>query len=290
MKSGTTSLHAYLREHPQIFMSRLKEPGYFVEELNLDRGEAWYLDLFAGADGARVIGESTTDYTKYPKYRGVAERIARFNPEARFIYLMRDPVERTISHYWHAVRHRLRLERRELLTAIRDEPHYRDVSHYAMQLEPYLSLFGRDRILAVTFEEMNTRPGSFIASVLQWLGVDSGFVPPNLHERENVTPKVIRRVRGFGLLHGFRHSSLWNAVGSYVHPSLRQAGKRLAVDKVDRSRQGTTDAIAFLRPIQLEQTQRLAAILGRDFPEWRTLYDTKKVKRDAPAQSDAVAR
>ena len=58
MKSGTTSLHHYLAEHQRIFMSELKEPGYFVEELTWSRGRDWYLSLFAEAGDAAIVGES----------------------------------------------------------------------------------------------------------------------------------------------------------------------------------------------------------------------------------------
>ena len=295
MKSGTTSLHSYLQVHPQIFMSQSKEPAYFVDELNWKRGEDWYLGLFRDAGDAEVVGESSTDYTKYPTYRDVAQRIARFNPAARFIYIMRDPVERTIGHYWHAVRGRDRFgrERRDLLAAIRENPHYRDVSHYAMQLEQYVRIFGRDRILAVTFEEMNARPEVFTQSIFRWLGVDGSFTPPNLDERSNVTPKVVRRIRGWGLLNRFRHTRLWNAVGPQISPSLRRVGRRLATDRVDRTRHATADAIAYLQSMQVEQTRQLSELLGREFAEWKTVHGQAADVRSAaasPRAGAAVAR
>ena len=103
MKSGTTTLHEYLDSHPQIAMSRIKEPGFFVEELTLRQGEDWYLSLFEQDDRFRYRGESSTHYTKLPVFRGVAERLSRFNPEARLIYIMRNPIERLVSHYWHNI-------------------------------------------------------------------------------------------------------------------------------------------------------------------------------------------
>src|SRR4051794_17663311 len=105
MKSGTSSLHAYLATHPQIFMCPEKEPEFFAKEAIWSRGERWYLELFAGAKNESIIGESSTVYSKIPKFRGVPERIGKFNPEARFIYVMRDPIERTISQYWFRVRY-----------------------------------------------------------------------------------------------------------------------------------------------------------------------------------------
>ena len=79
MKSGTTSLHEYLNEHPQIAMSTEKEPGYFVEELSLDKDNSWYQSLFENTTNELYFGESSTHYAKYPTYDGVAERIKNYN-------------------------------------------------------------------------------------------------------------------------------------------------------------------------------------------------------------------
>ncbi|MCK7578197.1 MAG: sulfotransferase [Chromatiales bacterium] len=106
MKSGTSTLYEYLSVHPQIFMSPVKEPSYFVDRETLEqiwpdmaemgfwRGEEYYLDLFKDADQHIAIGEASTNYAKLPRVSGVAERIATFAPEAKIIFMMRDPVER----------------------------------------------------------------------------------------------------------------------------------------------------------------------------------------------------
>ena len=106
MKSGTTSLHEYLNEHPDIFMSNVKEPGYFAECMNYyPKDLAWYESLFKEAKGEMIIGESSTNYTKLPICTDVVNKIWEFNPDARFIYVMRDPIKRVISHYWHGVKY-----------------------------------------------------------------------------------------------------------------------------------------------------------------------------------------
>ena len=158
MKCGTTSLHNYLGAHPQIFMTgdEWKEPAYFVERLNWSKGEEWYRGLFADAGDAVYRGESSTDYTKFPHYEGVAERIARFAPDARILYLLRDPVERSISHYWWEVQ--WSAEGRDMLTAVRSRNIIRDVSYYALQLRQFLPHFGRERILVLSTEELSRAP------------------------------------------------------------------------------------------------------------------------------------
>src|SRR3982750_4919552 len=85
MKSGTTSLHSYLASHPQIFMCPEKEPEFFAKNAIWSRGEDWYLRLFDGATTEPVVGESSTVYSRIPHFPGVAERIAKFSPGARFI-------------------------------------------------------------------------------------------------------------------------------------------------------------------------------------------------------------
>src|SRR3954463_6324498 len=76
MKGGTTSLYHYLRPHPEVFMPVTKELHFFVAEKNLLLGPGWYERRFRGAGDAIAVGEASTDYTKYPLYQGVPERIA----------------------------------------------------------------------------------------------------------------------------------------------------------------------------------------------------------------------
>lgn len=266
MKSGTTSLHAYLGSHPQIFMCSQKEPEFFAKETVWSRGEDWYLKLFAAAESESVIGESSTAYSRIPHFPGVAERIAKFNPEARFVYVMRDPVERTISQYWFRVR--FCGERRDMLTAVREDPRYTDTSNYAMQLAPYVELFGSDRIATLTFEELSRNPSNVSRQLFAWLGVDASFVPPNLDQRENVTPQIIVLPKT-GLLNHVGH-----ALKPLVPSRMFSAAKRRlqAYESIDRNSSSVDEVIEFLKPIQKEQVARLEEILGRSFPEWTSLY------------------
>ena len=138
------------------------------------RSEENYLRLFRTCADAVVLGEASTNYTKFPLISGVPERIRSFNPEARFIYVMRDPIERTISHYWHMVTYHA--ERRPILEAIKAEPQYLDVSHYAMQLMPYLDRFGSDRVAVVSFEQLTRAPVATMRRLvrLAWRGANTG--------------------------------------------------------------------------------------------------------------------
>jgi hypothetical protein len=271
MKCGTTSLHCHLDSHPAIFMSRIKEPGYFVRELNWTRGESWYRGLFAGAGEAAFVGESSTHYTKLPTHQGVAGRIAGFSPEARFIYIMRDPVDRCVSHYWHQVRSKSRQggERRDMPEAFRGDGRYLAYSNYAMQLRPYFDRFGRDRVLTLTLEELSADGAGVMRRIYRWLGISPDVNPPSCATPLHATPdSIYRPVRW---LARFQHSAAWGAVRPAFPAFLRRLGARVARGRpVDRAWAGTGPAVEFIRPICREYVAELTELLGRPFPEWTT--------------------
>src|SRR5262245_27376624 len=103
-KAGTTSLHHYLDGHPRIQMSSVKEPRFFSvpasgipEPPDTVNCRDEYEKLFDPAVAVR--GESSTDYATHPRHQGAPERIRELVPDARFVYMVRDPVERSVSHY-----------------------------------------------------------------------------------------------------------------------------------------------------------------------------------------------
>lgn len=274
MKSGTTSLHEYLDAHPQIAMSEMKEPGFFVEELNLKQGEDWYLRLFAGDDDCRYRGESSTHYTKLPVYQGVAERLFRFNPEARLIYIMRDPFERLLSHYWHNVRDHIHGgERHPLLKAIRERPDYLAFSDYATQLTPYIERFGRDALHTLTFEALVQDPQRELDRIYQWLGLASHPLSAKYAKAHNQKPQSMAGVAGTGLLNRIQYSHAWNGISPYVPAWLKNWAKGRAYGPVDesRSRQDIPRLAAAIGDLQRRQIENLSCLLGRNFPEWRML-------------------
>lgn len=295
MKSGTTYLSELLGEHPSIFMSTLKEPCHFVDGRalrrvwpNMWRRGFWqsaerYLSLFADAGEAPVVGEASTLYSHAPLVTGVPERILAFNPRARFIYVMRDPVERSISHYWHSVT--WWGERRPMLTAMRSDRRYTDVSHYAQQLQEYLRHVGTDRIHVLTHEALLADPIGQLSNIYAWLGVDPAFRPSRLGVASNSRAHTVYQVRGWGLLEKLRRSSLYHRVARHVPASARRVGYRLAVRGV-RPADVPVDAVqGYLRSHQIGQTEELSELLQRAFPEWRTLYNKKSEPVYAPALS-----
>jgi Sulfotransferase domain len=206
MKAGTTSLHEYLAEHPQIFMSRIKELNFFTEAHNWPRGLTWYEEQFTDAgDSAVAVGESSTAYTQYPRHGGVPGRVAQLLPDVRLIYLVRHPIDRIRSQYLHDVG--LGKERDPIEKALRVNPVYVDFSRYALQIEQYLKIFDRDRLLVLDLRELRDDREGVMDRVFRFLDVNSSFMPSGLERKHNVSAErsqyrpgllSLRRSRGLG--------------------------------------------------------------------------------------------
>src|SRR6266545_4653829 len=150
MKAGTTTLAFLLGQHPRVTLSRPTECDYFTR--HHVRGVQWYRSLFAGPPDA-VLLDASNSYSCAPvderavppessdfPHIGVPGRIHALNPHAKFIYILRDPVTRTYSDYWHMVR--TGEEREPFRAAIeREDRYYFRLSDYRMQIERYLEFF-----------------------------------------------------------------------------------------------------------------------------------------------------
>jgi hypothetical protein len=193
LKCGTTSLHHYLNLHPQIEMSRPKELNFFVAELNWPLGSDWYASHFNPE--AEVRGESSPHYTNRPRFEGVAERVRSLLTEPRLIYLVRDPIDRMLSHYLHNVGGGY--EERPLAEALSDpQSSYVTRSRYAFQLEPYLESFGPERIEVVSREELKRDRSATMRRLFSFLQVEEAFTSDQFdREWETGTAKGGARFR-----------------------------------------------------------------------------------------------
>jgi hypothetical protein len=193
LKCGTTSLHHYLNLHPEIEMSRPKELNFFVAELNWPLGRDWYTTHFR--PDAEVRGESSPHYTNRPRFEGVAERIRSLLGEPKLIYVVRDPIDRMLSHYLHNVGGGY--EERQLADALSDpQSSYVARSRYAFQLEPYLESFGPERIQVVSREDLKRDRPATMRHLFSFLDVEETFTSDQFaREWETGTAKTGSRFR-----------------------------------------------------------------------------------------------
>jgi hypothetical protein len=185
MKAGTVSLRHYLDEHPDVFLGRggkFGEPNFFIAEYNWPRGRGWYESLFDGADTAAAIGECSPSYTMAPAFRGVPERMAQVVPDARLVYVVRDPIARMQSMYMHQVS--AGRERRRAEAALLDE-RYLGPSLYGFQLAAFLDHFDRSQVLVIASEVLRDRPREALSAVFGHLAVDPAAIDLDQRHRDH---------------------------------------------------------------------------------------------------------
>jgi Sulfotransferase domain len=257
MKGGTSSLHRYLNLHPQIHMSDFKELDYFVKEKKWNRGLSWYQSKFvADRSSVMIRGESSPNYTKYPAFSGVPERMAQLIPTAKLIYLVRDPVKRVLSHYHH--QYLAHCESRSLTEAFThlDQNHYLNCSRYAMQLEQFLPYYSLDQILVISTESLSHDRLSTLQQIFRFLGVDPHFDHPGFSQ---VFHQSSQRKRPTNLGMWLNRIPHGHYLCNFLSPITQQ--------KVELPPLSDALCQRLIEALQ-EDVDRLKALTGQAFPDW----------------------
>lgn len=195
-KSGTTSLYFYLKQHPQIHMSHIKEPEFFIYEgkkINFSspiviNNIEDYCKLFQGVPKGIVMGEASTSYLYSPK---ASERIYHHIPDAKLIAILRHPAERAYSGFLHCLQRGLE-PHNDFAQALQEEEmrirnnrgsrlHYGQQGFYYVQLKRYFDKFDQEQIRVYLYDDLVTNPVNVIQNIFQFLGVDETFIPDMSH-------------------------------------------------------------------------------------------------------------
>jgi len=282
-KAGTTSFHEYLKAHPQVYMSPVKEPTFFAldgvvppppephwpERRQLVADRAAYERLFEGVDGETAIGESSVAYLKNQKASG---RIKKEIPHARIMMILRDPSERALSAHTMYVNRGM-----ELITDFEEAidrelaggtwRQYFDFGLYSSRVARYMDLFGADRVKVFLYEDFKMKPSAVLREAFEFLEVDPAFTPDtsrsfNVSEAAR-SQAIARFVKG--------RSRAKSAAKRVVPGSLRTAMKRQALE-LNRARPPTLSPHMRRRLVELyaEDISRLEALIGRDLTRWKT--------------------
>jgi hypothetical protein len=262
-KSGTTSLAWQLSKHPEVCFCRIKEPAYFNRTENWRGGLDEYHALYSPRPG-QLLGEASTMYTFLPEWKDTHRRLHDYNPQLKLIYIMRDPVERIVSHYsFRHVRARVRVSPAD---AIATDPTYIDRSRYAMQLRPYLDLFGRAQILPLVFEEYIKQPTAALEHVARFLGIDATVVSTLDTSARGKTagePVLADNARRM------RRTALGRIAARYL-PSSVKSRLRSAFSRRIESNIEFPDPLRASLWRELEpEVQELERIVGRPLDVWR---------------------
>ncbi|MGB7417340.1 MAG: sulfotransferase [Thermosynechococcaceae cyanobacterium] len=198
-KSGTTALHTYLEQHPQVYMTPEKETNFFafdgvdlhfrgpgdsaINSFSITSAKD-YAAQFANVTDETAIGEACPLYLYHPE---APARIQASIPDAKLLVILRSPVDRAHANFLHLVRDG-REPHQDFAHALEDEQrriqenwewfwHYRQQGYYSAQLQRYCDRFSADQLKVYLYEDLTQSPETLLQDIFQYLEVDSSFMP-----------------------------------------------------------------------------------------------------------------
>ena len=259
-KCGTTTLYEILSGHERIVGSRPKEPHVFTTCDDWRDAVDRYERAFDHDDGDLRF-EASTSYT-FPAAaeRQIWDDVWAYNPEMRILYLVRDPIDRIVSHYMH--RRARGRARRPLPDAVSDDPDYLEISRYATRIRPWIDRFGRDRVRILFFGDLVHRRHRIVRALADFLDVSpDGFEAPRpVHSNASLARDrgMVKTVLAAGLR---LLDDAAPALGRLVRSTRLRRPRERPTLPADRRR-------AILGTLAGE-IDRLEALTGRDLSAWR---------------------
>jgi hypothetical protein len=301
-KSGTTALYDHLVQRDDIFLTTPKEPEFFARDDRYAAGIEAYAALYEDARPDQICGEASTLYTLSPHFPDAAARAAAFAPDAKLIYLMREPVSRAYSFYGQLVKNYQNATRdravnrsfEECLDPSRPRParerffapfdaHYPDVpgtfldgGDYPMQIRAWLAHYPRERFLFLAFEAFVTTPGPVLARICAFIGVPpegEGAGPP---AATNVAAEHFDRVRRDRFAARLTaRAPILGKIARALPPGLRTALREQAFRLMGKGGAGDVappkmlpETRAMLEACYAPQRAEIEALTGLDLSTW----------------------
>jgi hypothetical protein len=295
-KSGTTALHAYLSQHPQVFMSPIKEPWFFgtadllappygAEALSaLQSDRAWlqdylegpqepgvwryvmewddYVRLFRDVGDEPVVGDASTGYFWLPSAAGA---IRNTLPDARFAFMLRDPADRLFTLYLLTLWREPQISFRAWFHSVLEAPHLFPsivgAGRYATHLERWGEIWPRERMRIYLYDDYRADPRAVLRDLLAFLEVQPDY-PIDVSRRHNETT-----VPRFRHLHALRHRLFAGPAPQWIPEAARRVLRRLYRRRRDEMAMDPADrrmVVDYYR----DEIERTAALIGRDLSAW----------------------
>ena len=275
-KAGTTSLYHYLSEHPQIEMSSQKEPDYFSDKAINEQGMYYgknrvntldkYESLFVQKESV-VYGEASVSYLFYDN---VAEDIKKYNPNAKIIIMLRNPIERAFSHYLMDYRLGLISDSFENIIAKKSKhrnahlfyQQYIEVSKYATQIQRYLDFFEKESILFIDYEDFKKNVSKTVGKVYDFLNISTEFAA-DINTKYNTFTmpknKVIRLIYSFVFL---------RKILTILFPIYLVKHIRVLLFKSDKKPELLKETRSLLKKIFNDDIKKLEEVLAKNYSKW----------------------
>lgn len=229
-KAGTTSLCELLGEHPDVYMTPMKEPQFFSFPHRYAKGYEWYASLFVDAGDCKAVGEGSTSYSWLGVYPQVVDRLLEYSPDARIIYMVRNPLPR-LESLWIEMRHHGMSIPASFAKTLRCCPEFIDSSLYSSQISQYRRRIGEQRLLVLFFEDFTADPEAQLRRCFEHLGVDPQVEIEGARDPRNVWQG---KHQDGAILAAMRRVPIYNRLRDKVVPkSWRRAIKRTLVRPIE---------------------------------------------------------
>jgi hypothetical protein len=259
-RSGTTSLYYYLKRHNDIFMSPHNEIRFFDRIENYEKGPGWYEKHFEGYTGEKAIGEKSAAYLHYECVPG---KIAELIPDVKLLFILRNPVDRAYSHYWHRIN--LLNEYRSFEDVVKSDSDIVSMGLYHKQIENYLNYFSKEQILFLLYDDLLDNSVSVLKTIYRFLKVDENFVPSNIGKIKNpagkssifIPQKQLSRLKQKARLPKFVKNiiSSLGKTPSKKYPSMKYETRKYLIDFYHK------------------ENIKLSKLLDRDLSNWNKLEE-----------------
>ncbi|MCU0527096.1 MAG: sulfotransferase domain-containing protein [Elainella sp. Prado103] len=260
-KSATSTLYEYLKQHPDIFMSPVKEPFFF--DFNFERGIEYYAKFFEKYNGETAIGEATVWYMSWA---AVPERIYQTIPDVKLIFILRDPVERAFSNYLMDLRSGHYTPKQTFGYVIRNEGKVSGIDRrivsggfYYRHVKRFEQYFSRKNMLFIVYDDFKSNIREVEKSVYRFLEVDDSFAaesPPNKMVGEYIRHQELL-IHCSASFPPFNYC--WSRSRHFRQIFLNKSSQRNLINSVDRK---------YLLDVYLEENQRLAEYLNVNLDAW----------------------
>lgn len=252
-RAGTTWLHNCLTEHPQISLPKSKELHYF--DIHYNKGVTWYQSHFI-EEHNKLNGEITPNYYQHAQ---ALERIKKYNPNIKLIYILREPKSRAVSQY--DLFKQSDYQGLSFAEALTNNPTIIDLSLQGKHLDRLYKLFKKEQVLVMLYDDLQRSPTNFLKQVTQFLNIESDFTPSFLNKKINKVafPKTQQ------FLHAIKCGWLIEiAKASPFSERLKNLGARQATTQTSYPLD-EKNAQYFIADIN-----RIEHLINRDLTHWKT--------------------
>jgi hypothetical protein len=273
-RAGTTSLYNYLKQHPEVFMSPIKEPHHFarkdiyefLDEISPPKiisDFRDYISLFRDGKGKKIRGEASITYL-YSK--SATREIYELIPDAKIIISLRNPIERALSHFKLDILHGIIIAK-SFCEAIRKRPLYLWMGLYYEHVKRYIETFPKQNIKIIIYDDLKNDPLYVMKDICRFLEIDENYVFNIGLKKYNAS--LIPKNVYFHTLATRARKILREVVHPNLYSRIREIYKMFFLSENSNSFDfDVSRCIDFLTNYFKEDVEKLSELLGRDLSFW----------------------